>query len=124
LRIKAPPDIRFSVRVEVFALRTFERFTLTKEGQPGDSRFVGTPACAPEASMVKEAAEKLKKPPFRGTLRAEESLLFLDLERRGIPRFARNDEISLFPAACKTLLPAAFFAAAAAPTSRGLRLQR
>jgi hypothetical protein len=42
------------------------------------------------------AAEKLKLLSFRGTLRAEESLLLLTLEPREIPHFVRNDKILYF----------------------------
>jgi hypothetical protein len=45
---------------------------------------------------VEEAAEKLKFLSFRGTLRAEESLLLLTLELREIPHFVRNDKIPYF----------------------------
>jgi len=45
---------------------------------------------------AEQAAEKLKFLSFRGTLRAEESLLLLTLEPREIPRFARNDKINHF----------------------------
>jgi len=40
---------------------------------------------------AEEAAEKSKTPSFRGMLLAEESLILLTPESRGIPRFARND---------------------------------
>src|SRR6266853_5896017 len=43
-----------------------------------------------------QAAEKLKFLSFRGTLRAEESLILLTLEPRGIPHFVRNDKIAYF----------------------------
>jgi hypothetical protein len=43
-----------------------------------------------------QAAEKLKFLSFRGTLRAEESLILLDLKPGEIPRFARNDKIIHF----------------------------
>jgi len=43
-----------------------------------------------------EAAEKIKFLSFRGTLRAEESLLLLDLKAREIPHFVRNDNIPYF----------------------------
>jgi len=43
-----------------------------------------------------QAAEKLKFLSFRGTLRAEESLILLDLKPGEIPRFARNDKIIYF----------------------------
>ena len=45
---------------------------------------------------VSQAAEKLKFLSFRGTLRAEESLLLLTLEPREIPHFVRNDKIAYF----------------------------
>jgi hypothetical protein len=37
---------------------------------------------------------------FRGTLRAEESLILLNLKPGEIPRFARNDKINYFSAVC------------------------
>jgi hypothetical protein len=43
-----------------------------------------------------QAAEKLKFLSFRGTLRAEESLILLNLKPGEIPRFARNDKIIYF----------------------------
>jgi len=43
-----------------------------------------------------QAAEKLKFLSFRGTLRAEESLILLKLKPGEIPRFARNDKIIYF----------------------------
>ena len=43
-----------------------------------------------------QVAEKLKFLSFRGTLRAEESLLLLTLEPREIPHFVRNDKIAYF----------------------------
>src|SRR5260370_32544972 len=43
-----------------------------------------------------QAAEKLKFLSFRGTLRAEESLILLTLEPREIPHFVRNDKIAYF----------------------------
>jgi hypothetical protein len=49
-----------------------------------------------EPSGAKQAAEKLKFLSFRGTLRAEESLLLLTLEPREIPHFVRNDKIAYF----------------------------
>src|SRR5258708_687855 len=45
-----------------------------------------------------QPAEKLKFLPFRGTLRAEESLILLTLEPREIPHFVRNDKIASFSA--------------------------
>jgi len=41
-----------------------------------------------------QAAEKLKCLSFRGTLRAEESLILLTLEHREISQFVRNDKIA------------------------------
>jgi len=41
-----------------------------------------------------QVAEKLKFLSFRGTLRAEESLILLTLEPREIPHFVRNDKIA------------------------------
>jgi hypothetical protein len=41
---------------------------------------------------------------FRGTLRAEESLLFLAFKPREIPHFVRNDEQSTFSANCYVYL--------------------
>jgi len=46
--------------------------------------------------QAKQAAEKLKFLSFRGTLRAEESLILLTLESREIPHFDRNDKIAHF----------------------------
>jgi hypothetical protein len=43
-----------------------------------------------------QGAEKLKYLSFRGTLRAEESLILLTLEPREIPHFVRNDSIAYF----------------------------
>jgi len=43
-----------------------------------------------------QAAEKLKFLSFRGTLRAEESLILLNLKPGEIPRFARNVKIIYF----------------------------
>jgi len=43
-----------------------------------------------------QVAEKLRLLSFRGTLRAEESLLLLTLEPREIPHFVRNDKIAYF----------------------------
>jgi hypothetical protein len=45
---------------------------------------------------AEEVAEKLKFLSFRGTLRAEESLILLTLEPREIPHFVRNDNIAYF----------------------------
>jgi hypothetical protein len=45
---------------------------------------------------AKQAAEKVKFLSFRGTLRAEESLILLTLEPREIPYFVRNDKIVYF----------------------------
>jgi len=42
------------------------------------------------------AAEKTKFLSFRGTLRAEESLILLTLKPGEIPRFAQNDKIDYF----------------------------
>jgi hypothetical protein len=47
-------------------------------------------------SAAFQVAEKLKFLSFRGTLRAEESLLLLTLEPREIPHFVRNDKIACF----------------------------
>jgi hypothetical protein len=47
-------------------------------------------------SQAKRAVEKLKFLSFRGTLRAEESLILLSLEPREIPHFVRNDKITYF----------------------------
>jgi hypothetical protein len=41
---------------------------------------------------AKQAAEKLKFLSFRGTRRAEESLILLTLKPREIPHFVRNDK--------------------------------
>src|SRR5713101_5572575 len=43
-----------------------------------------------------QVAEKLKFLSFRGTLRAEESLILLTLEPREIPHFVRNDKMAYF----------------------------
>jgi hypothetical protein len=51
------------------------------------------PGYEPNAA-AEEDAEKLKFLSFRGTLRAEESLILLTLKTREIPRFARNDKIN------------------------------
>jgi hypothetical protein len=45
---------------------------------------------------AEEDAEKLKFLSFRGTLRAEESLILLTLEPREIPHFVRHDKIAYF----------------------------
>ncbi len=45
---------------------------------------------------AEEVAEKLRFLSFRGTLRAEESLILLTLEPREIPHFVRNDKIAYF----------------------------
>ena len=45
---------------------------------------------------AEQAPEKLKFLSFRGTLRAEESLILLNLKPGEIPRFARNDKIIYF----------------------------
>jgi hypothetical protein len=47
-------------------------------------------------TAASRAAEKLKLLSFRGTLRAEESLLLLPLEQREIPHFVRNDKTAYF----------------------------
>jgi hypothetical protein len=49
-----------------------------------------------QVAQASQAAEKLKFLSFRGTLRAEESLILLDLKPGEIPRFARNDKIIYF----------------------------
>jgi hypothetical protein len=49
-----------------------------------------------EVRQAKQAAEKLKFLSFRGTLRAEESLILLTLEPGEIPHFVRNDKIAYF----------------------------
>jgi hypothetical protein len=51
---------------------------------------------SPAAFMAVQAAEKLKFLSFRGTLRAEESLILLTLEPREIPHFVRNDKTAYF----------------------------
>jgi hypothetical protein len=48
--------------------------------------------------------KKLTMMSFRGTLRAEESLLFLAFKPREIPHFVRNDEQSTFSANCYVYL--------------------
>jgi hypothetical protein len=47
-------------------------------------------------AQASQPAEKLTFLSFRGALRAEESLFFLCLNQREIPRFARNDKITYF----------------------------
>jgi hypothetical protein len=47
-------------------------------------------------AQASQAAEKLEFLSFRGTLRAEESLILLNLKPGEIPRFARNDKIIYF----------------------------
>jgi hypothetical protein len=59
---------------------------------PGNSAF----DFAVAQLTVYQAPEKLKFLSFRGTLRAEESLLLLTLEPREIPHFVRNDKIAYF----------------------------
>jgi hypothetical protein len=49
-----------------------------------------------ENRQAKQATEKLKFLSFRGTLRAEESLILFTLETREIPHFVRNDKIPYF----------------------------
>jgi hypothetical protein len=50
-----------------------------------------------KTNRLEQLAEKLKFLSFRGALRAEESLfLFMEFNRREIPRFARNDKINYF----------------------------
>jgi hypothetical protein len=51
-------------------------------------------------AQASEVAEKPKFLSFRGTLRAEESLILLTLEPREIPHFVRNDKNLSFSAAC------------------------
>ena len=46
--------------------------------------------------QAEQSAEKPKFLSFRGTLRAEESLILLDLKPGEIPRCARNDKIIYF----------------------------
>ena len=45
---------------------------------------------------AEQAAEKLLFLSFRGTLRAEDSLILLTLEPREIPHIVRNDKIAYF----------------------------
>jgi hypothetical protein len=47
-------------------------------------------------AQASQAAEKLKLLSFRGTPRAEESLLLLTLDPREIPHFVRNDKIAYY----------------------------
>jgi hypothetical protein len=62
-----------------------------KNGTPKSSRMLRR-----SYSPVHEAAKKLKLLSFRGTPRAEESLLLFTLEPREIPHFVRNDKIAYF----------------------------
>jgi hypothetical protein len=55
------------------------------------------------SGTVSQGAEKLKCLSFQGTLRAEESLIQLTLEPRGIPHFVRNDKNLSFSAASLTV---------------------
>jgi hypothetical protein len=57
---------------------------------------------------AEQAAEKLKFLSFRGTLRAEESLILLTLEPREIPHFVRNDKIAYFFRILKSRVPQCF----------------
>jgi hypothetical protein len=57
-------------------------------------------------AQASEAAEKLKFLSFRGTLRAEESLMLVTLELREIPHFVRNDKNNLlFPQPVQAMRP-------------------
>ena len=57
---------------------------------------MGFRPCKYQTPQAEQAAEKLKFLSFRGTLRAEESLILLNLKPGEIPRFARNDKIIYF----------------------------
>jgi len=57
---------------------------------------------------AEQAPEKLKFLSFRGTLRAEESLILLTLEPREIPHLVRNDKIAYFFRILKSRVPQCF----------------
>src|SRR5229473_2848151 len=78
----------------ICACRRSESSTSSTNGGklPGNSAF----DFALVQLTVYQAAEKLKFLSFRGTLRAEESLILLTLEPREISHFVRNDKITYF----------------------------
>jgi hypothetical protein len=81
-------------------VRSFFQFTM-KIRRPRSGLGLAKFRLIPNGPTAKQAAEKLKFLSFRGTLRAEESLILLTLEPREIPHFVRNDKNVRFSAAPK-----------------------
>jgi hypothetical protein len=66
---------------------------------PNSNKFEETRKSRPNRSCSKNGLQKNSIFSFRGTLRAEESLILLNLKPGEIPRFARNDKKLTFSAA-------------------------
>jgi hypothetical protein len=70
---------------------------VTQTAKPhGAQTAVRKSKIVPWRERDKQAVEKHKFLSFRGTLRAEESLILLTLGPREIPHFVRNDKIAYF----------------------------
>jgi len=59
---------------------------------------------ARDTAWLSRLLKKVVALSFRGAFFAEESLRFLNLQRREIPRFARNDSQGAFSATCVALV--------------------
>src|ERR1700747_64933 len=76
--------------------------------------------CNVVVAQASEAAKILKFLSFRGTLRAEESLILLTLNPREIPHFVRNDKKKYFFRSLLKMCVGGAGDCGISPSSRGL----